>query len=153
MTDSLFHIAGFAFAAHPSRHSSLKKEPVMKAVVFHGIGDIRLDKVKDPKIQQRNDAIVRLTASAICGTDLHFVRGTVSGMKPGTILGHEGVGIVEEVGSDVRNLKAGDRVVIPSTIGCGYCADCRAGYVAQCDHANPNGSAAGTAFLCGAAGA
>lgn len=62
----------------------------MKAVVFHGLGDIRLDNVPDPKRQQRNDAIVRLTASAICGTDLHLVRGTVAGMRPGTILGHEG---------------------------------------------------------------
>src|ERR1700710_2475748 len=70
----------------------------MNAVVFHGIGDIRLDKVREPTIDEPNDAIVRLTASAICGTDLHFVRGTMSAMKPGTILGHEGVGIVEENG-------------------------------------------------------
>ncbi len=69
---------------------------------------------------------MRITASAICGTDLHFVRGTFSGMQPGTILGHEGVGIVEELGEDVRNLKVGDRVVIPSTIACGNCAYCRA---------------------------
>lgn len=68
----------------------------MKAVVFHGIGDIRLDSVPEPKIQADNDAIVRLTASAICGTDLHMVRGTFTGMKPGTILGHEGVGVVED---------------------------------------------------------
>jgi threonine dehydrogenase-like Zn-dependent dehydrogenase len=88
----------------------------MKAVVFHGIGDIRLDEVPEPKIQDSTDAIVRLTASAICGTDLHMIRGTFSGMKPGTILGHEGVGVVEEVGPNVRNLRAGDRVVIPSTI-------------------------------------
>jgi len=64
----------------------------MKAVVFHGIGDIRLDNVADPKIKEPPDAIVRLTASAICGTDLHMIRGTVTGMKPGTVLGHEGVG-------------------------------------------------------------
>lgn len=69
----------------------------MKAVVFHGVGDIRLERVTDPKIQEPTDSIVRMTASAICGTDLHFVRGTVPGMVPGTILGHEGVGIVEEV--------------------------------------------------------
>ncbi len=61
----------------------------MKAVVFHGVGDIRLDNVREPKIQEPTDAIVRLTASAICGTDLHMVRGTLTGMKPGTILGHE----------------------------------------------------------------
>jgi len=121
----------------------------MKAVVFHGVGDIRLDDVRDPRIEEPTDAIVRLTASAICGTDLHMVRGTMPGMKPGTILGHEGVGIVEETGKGVRNLKAGDRVVIPSTIACGYCSYCRAGYHSQCDNANPKGPKAGTAFFGG----
>jgi len=121
----------------------------MKAVVFHSIGDIRLEDVPKPRIQQRNDAILRITASAICGTDLHFVRGTLSGMKPGTILGHEAVGIIEQLGPDVRNLQEGDRVVIPSTIGCGYCNYCRAGYFSQCDNANPNGPHAGTAFFGG----
>jgi threonine dehydrogenase-like Zn-dependent dehydrogenase len=121
----------------------------MKAVVFHGVGDIRLDDVEEPKIQEPTDAIVRLTSSAICGTDLHMVRGTMAGMVPGTILGHEGVGVVEEVGSQVRNLNVGDRVVIPSTIGCGYCMFCRRGFYAQCDNANPNGPQAGTAFFGG----
>jgi len=123
----------------------------MKAVVWHGTGDIRLDDVPKPKIKDETDAIVRLTASAICGTDLHFIRGTMAGMKPGTILGHEGVGVVEEVGKDVRNMNVGDRVVIPSTIACGTCSYCRAGYYAQCDKANPNGPAAGTAFYGGPA--
>lgn len=121
----------------------------MKAVVFHDVGDIRLDEVPEPTLRQPNDAIVRLTASAICGTDLHFVRGSVGGMKPGTILGHEGVGIVEELGDEVRNLQVGDRVVIPSTIACGNCVYCRAGYYAQCDIANPGGRRAGTAFFGG----
>jgi threonine dehydrogenase-like Zn-dependent dehydrogenase len=123
----------------------------MKAIVFHGVGDIRLDTVKEPKIKEDTDAIVRLTASAICGTDLHLVRGTLPGVKPGTILGHEGVGVIEELGKDVRSFKVGDRVVIPSTIGCGYCSYCRAGYYAQCDNANPNGRDAGTAFFGGPA--
>ncbi len=121
----------------------------MKAVVYHGIGDIRLDNIKEPSIKHDFDAIVRLTASAICGTDLHFVRGTVPGMQEGTVLGHEGVGVVEEVGKGVRNVKSGDRVVVPSTIACGYCSYCRAGYYAQCDNANPNGPLAGTAFFGG----
>ncbi len=121
----------------------------MKAVVFHKIGDIRIDDVPEPKIKDQHDAIVRLTASAICGTDLHFVRGTVPGMVPGTILGHEGVGVVEEVGKGVRNLKKGDRVVIPSTIACGTCSYCRAGYFSQCDDSNPNGKDSGTAFFGG----
>lgn len=123
----------------------------MKAVVFHGTGDISLDNVPEPKLEKSTDAIIRITASAICGTDLHMIRGTVSGMKPGTILGHEGVGIVEELGHDVRNFKRGDRVVIPSTIGCGFCTYCRAGYFSQCDNANPNGPQAGTAFYGGPA--
>jgi len=111
----------------------------------------RLDDVREPKIKEKNDAIVRLTASAICGTDLHMIRGTLAGMKPGTILGHEGVGVVEEIGADVRNLSVGDRVVIPSTIGCGYCSYCRAGYYSQCDNANPAGPDKGTAFFGGPA--
>jgi threonine dehydrogenase-like Zn-dependent dehydrogenase len=123
----------------------------MKAVVFHGVGDIRLDYVKEPKLKGDTDAIVRITASAICGTDLHMVRGTLPGMKPGTILGHEAVGIVEELGKNVRNLRVGDRVVVPSTIACGSCSYCRAGYHSQCDHANPNGARAGTAFYGGPA--
>lgn len=121
----------------------------MKALVFHAVGDIRVDEVPEPQIQDPTDAIVRLTSSAICGTDLHFVRGTMSGMKPGTILGHEGVGVVEELGDDVRNFDIGDRVVIGSTIGCGHCSYCRAGYYAQCTEANPNGPEAGTAFFGG----
>ena len=121
----------------------------MKAVVFHGIGDIRLDDVPEPKIEQPMDAIVRLTSSAICGTDLHMIRGTMPGMKPGTILGHEGVGVIQELGPGVRNFKVGDRVVMGSTIGCGYCSYCRAGYYAQCVNANPNGPEAGTSFYGG----
>ncbi|RJP74376.1 MAG: glutathione-dependent formaldehyde dehydrogenase [Candidatus Zixiibacteriota bacterium] len=119
----------------------------MKAVVFHGIGDIRLDEVDEPVIQDPHDAIVRLTANAICGTDLHMIRGTMPGVKPGTILGHEGVGVVEDIGQQVRNFQPGDRVVIASTIACGFCSYCRAGYFSQCDNANPNGPRSGTAFF------
>ncbi|WP_058545195.1 zinc-dependent alcohol dehydrogenase [Pseudomonas fluorescens] len=121
----------------------------MKAIVFHGVGDIRLDEVPDPILQEPTDAIVRVTASAICGTDLHFIRGSAPDMLPGTILGHEAVGIVEALGEDVRNLQIGDRVLIPSTIACGNCSYCRAGYFAQCDVANPNGKTAGTSFFGG----
>ena len=121
----------------------------MKAVVFHAIGDIRVDDVPEPVIENGKDAIVRLTASAICGTDLHFVRGTFSGMKKGQILGHEGIGIVEAVGGEVRDIKAGQRVIIPSTVGCGTCQFCAKGYFAQCDNANPMGKRAGTSFFGG----
>jgi threonine dehydrogenase-like Zn-dependent dehydrogenase len=121
----------------------------MKAVVYHDIGDIGLEDVPEPKIEDSNDAVVRITNSAICGTDLHMVRGTMPGMEPGTILGHEGVGIVEDKGRNVRNFDVGDRVAIGSTIACGYCSYCRAGYFSQCDNANPNGPQAGTAFFGG----
>lgn len=121
----------------------------MKAVVWHGTGDIRLDEVPDPKIQEPTDAIIRITRSAICGTDLHMVRGTMPDMVEGTVLGHEAVGVVEETGPGVRGFSPGDRVVVTSSIGCGTCSYCRAGYYAQCDTANPNGPAAGTCFFGG----
>lgn len=121
----------------------------MKALVWMNIGDIRVTEMPEPEIEEPTDAVVRLTASAICGTDLHFVRGTFSGMKAGTILGHEGVGVVEKIGKDVRNLSIGDRVVIGSTIGCGSCEACRQGMFAQCLTANPNGPEAGTVFFGG----
>ena len=94
----------------------------MKAVVFHGVGDIRLDEVRDPRLKGSTDAVARLTASVICGTDLHTVRGTMAGTKPATVLGHEGVGIIEELGKGARNFRIGDRVVIGSTIACGCCS-------------------------------
>jgi threonine dehydrogenase-like Zn-dependent dehydrogenase len=84
----------------------------MKALVWHGEGDIRLDTVDDPTILDPNDAIVRITRSAICGTDLHFIRGTMAGMKEGTILGHEAVGEVTAIGTAVRRFAPGDRVIV-----------------------------------------
>ncbi|NVB84090.1 MAG: glutathione-dependent formaldehyde dehydrogenase [Kofleriaceae bacterium] len=123
----------------------------MKAVVWHGVGDIRLDEVEEPRIEQPTDAIVRITASAICGTDLHMVRGTLAPLEPGTVLGHEAVGVIEELGPDVRNFAVGDRVIIPSTIACGSCVYCRAGEYSQCDVANPHGNRAGTAYFGGPA--
>ncbi|GAA4266221.1 alcohol dehydrogenase catalytic domain-containing protein [Frondihabitans peucedani] len=123
----------------------------MKAVVWHGIGDIRLDSVDDPSILAPTDAIVQITRSAICGTDLHFIRGTMAGMNEGTILGHEAVGVVTEVGTAVRGFTPGDRVIVNSTISCGVCRYCRQGHTAQCDVANPNGPSAGTSFFGGPA--
>jgi threonine dehydrogenase-like Zn-dependent dehydrogenase len=123
----------------------------MKAVVWHDVGNVTIDDVPEPRIQDPADAIVRITTSAICGTDLHFVRGTMPGMRPGTILGHEAVGIVEETGPRVQNFSPGDRVVILSTIACGSCVYCRAGYYAQCDNANPSGREFGTSLFGGPA--
>src|SRR5260221_2662033 len=118
-------------AAGAGYRASREEGVHMKAVVFNDVGDIRLEDVPEPKLQEPTDAIVRLTASAICGTDLHMVRGTLPGMKAGTILGHEGVGVVEALGSQVRNLAVGDRVIIPSTIARGSCSYCSPCYSAQ----------------------
>ncbi len=106
----------------------------MKAVVFKEIGNIALEDVPEPTLHEDTDAIIRITASAICGTDLHLIRGTMPGMQAGTVLGHEAVGVIEKVGRDVRNLTEGDRVVVCSTIACGYCSYCRAGYFSQCNN-------------------
>jgi len=100
----------------------------MRAVVFTPSAMSAWKPFPTPIIEQSTDAIVRLTASAICGTDLRMVRGTMPGMKSGTILGHEGVGIVEQIGRAVTSVAVGDRVVIPSTIACGKCSYCQAGY-------------------------
>jgi len=121
----------------------------MKAVVWHGIGKISLDEVAEPKLKEQTDAIIKITASSICGTDLHMVRGTMAGMKDGTILGHEAVGIVQEVGSEVKKFKVGDRVVVCSTIACGDCVYCKVGDFACCDRSNPLGPEAGGAFFGG----
>ncbi len=121
----------------------------MKALVFHAIGDIRIEDVPEPVIVDQSDAIVRLTASAICGTDLHFVRGTIGPVEKGQILGHEGIGIVESVGSEVKSIKVGQRVIIPAIVGCGTCQFCQKGLSAQCDKANPMGKHAGSVFFGG----
>lgn len=123
----------------------------MKAVVFHGVGYVKIDEVPEPKIEKDTDAIIDITASSICGTDLHMVRGTMPGMKWGTVLGHEGVGIVKEIGKGVKTFQPGDRVVVCSTIACGDCVFCKAGEFASCDVANPLGPEAGTAFFGGPA--
>lgn len=121
----------------------------MKALVFHDLGDIRLDDVADPSIKDEYDVIVKITTSAICGTDLHFIRGTAGPMKSGTVLGHEAVGIVSDIGKGIRNFNLGDRVIVPSTIACGSCDMCHKAEYSQCNKANPNGPDAGTAFYGG----
>jgi threonine dehydrogenase-like Zn-dependent dehydrogenase len=110
----------------------------MKAVVWHGTHDVRVERVKDPEILNPRDAIVRVTASAICGSDLHLYNGFMPTMKPGDILGHEFMGIVEEVGSRVHNLRPGDRVVVPFSIACGNCEPCLREQWSLCDNSNPN---------------
>ncbi len=110
----------------------------MKALVWHGKSDIRYDSVPDPKIENPTDAVVRITSTAICGSDLHLYDGFQPTMKSGDIMGHEPMGIVEEVGSGVTNLKKGDRVVVPFTISCGHCWFCDRTLFSMCDNTNPN---------------
>ena len=105
----------------------------MKAVVWHGKEDVRVDEVDDPSIQEPTDAIVRITSSGICGSDLHLYSVLGMFMEEGDILGHEPMGIVEEVGPEVKQVQAGDRVVIPFNIVCGRCWMCERGLFAQCE--------------------
>jgi threonine dehydrogenase-like Zn-dependent dehydrogenase len=108
----------------------------MKALVWHGKEDVRYDTVTDPEIEETRDAIIKVTSCAICGSDLHLYHNFIPAMLPGDVLGHETMGIVEEVGSGVSNLKKGDRVVIPFTIVCGECDQCRAGNFSVCQRTN-----------------
>ena len=114
----------------------------MKALCWHGKGDVRVDTVPDPKIENPRDAIVRITSTAICGSDLHLFDGYQPTMEAGDILGHEPMGIVEEVGKGVTRLKKGDRVVVPFTISCGTCWYCKRDEFSLCDSSNPNAEVA-----------
>jgi threonine dehydrogenase-like Zn-dependent dehydrogenase len=105
----------------------------MKALTFHGKRDVRVDEVPDPSIQDPTDAIVRITSTAICGSDLHLYEVLGMFIDEGDILGHEPMGIVEEVGPEVSHIKAGDRVVIPFNISCGSCWMCERKFFAQCE--------------------
>ena len=105
----------------------------MKAVTWHGKRDVRVDTVPDPSIQHPTDAIVRITSTGICGSDLHLYEVLGPFMGEGDILGHEPMGIVEEVGSEVTHIAKGDRVVIPFNISCGSCFMCDHGLQSQCE--------------------
>lgn len=114
----------------------------MKALCWYGKHDVRVREVPDPKILNPRDAIIRVTSTAICGSDLHLYDGYIPTLKPGDILGHEFMGRVVELGSDVRNLAVGDRVVIPFTISCGRCFFCQRQLWSLCDNSNPNAAMA-----------
>jgi threonine dehydrogenase-like Zn-dependent dehydrogenase len=118
----------------------------MRALVWHGKKDIRCDTVPDPRIEDARDAVVRVSTCAICGSDLHLYDGFMMGMKDGDIIGHEFMGEVVETGSAVRNLKAGDRVVVPFTIACGECEQCRVGNFSVCERTNRNKHVADKVF-------
>ena len=105
----------------------------MKALTYHGKRDVRVEEVPDPTIEQPTDAIIKVTSSAICGSDLHLYEVLGPYMDAGYVLGHEPMGIVEELGSEVTNLSVGDRVVIPFNISCGHCYMCDTGLMSQCE--------------------
>lgn len=126
----------------------------MKALTWEGKHKVAVKKVSDPKILNSSDAIIKVTTAAICGSDLHLYDGYIPTMEKGDILGHETMGEVMEVGSNVKKLKVGDKIVIPFDIGCGSCHHCKDEEYAACDNSNPNGlmteklygSASGAAF-------
>jgi threonine dehydrogenase-like Zn-dependent dehydrogenase len=114
----------------------------MKALCWFGTNDVRIEDVPEPRILNSRDAIVKITSTAICGSDLHLLDGYMPTMERGDILGHEPMGEVVEVGSDVKNLKVGDRVVVPFCISCGECFFCKKGLFSCCDNSNPNAEVA-----------
>ncbi|GAA4852510.1 zinc-dependent alcohol dehydrogenase [Paenibacillus vulneris] len=111
----------------------------MKAVTYQGIKNVAVKEVPDPKIEKPDDMIVKLTSTAICGSDLHLIHGMIPNLQENYIIGHEPMGIVEEVGPEVTKLKKGDRVIIPFTIACGECFYCKNQLESQCDNANEHG--------------
>jgi threonine dehydrogenase-like Zn-dependent dehydrogenase len=110
----------------------------MKAICWHGKGDMRFDTVPDPTIEQPGDVIIKVTSTCICGSDLHLYDGYMPTMKAGDIVGHEPMGEVVEVGKDVTKLRKGDRVVVPFTLSCGKCWFCEHQLYSSCDRSNPN---------------
>lgn len=112
----------------------------MKALTWHGSGDIRCEEVDDPIIQNERDAIIKVTSCAICGSDLHLYGGFVPGMHAGDVMGHETMGEVVEVGRGNSKLKVGDRVVVPFTISCGECSMCQRSLFSLCQRSNPSGA-------------
>src|SRR5205085_3958234 len=114
----------------------------MKANVWHGKNDLRVENVPDPRILNPRDAIVKITSTAICGSDLHLYDGYVPSMVSGDVLGHEFMGEVVELGSAVTNLSVGDRVVVPFPIACGNCFSCQKKMFSLCENSNPNAALA-----------
>ena len=114
----------------------------MKALCWHGKGDMRCDTVPDPGIEHPRDPIIKVTACAICGSDLHIYDGMIPTMERGDVIGHETMGEVVEIGAENTKLKIGDRVVVPFTIACGECFFCKRGFFSGCERTNPNAATA-----------
>jgi S-(hydroxymethyl)glutathione dehydrogenase / alcohol dehydrogenase len=115
----------------------------MKAVTFQGIKTVEVKEVPAPKIQKPDDIIVKLTSTAICGSDLHLIHDMVPNLPQGYIIGHEPMGVVEEIGPQVTKLKKGDRVIVPFNVSCGECFYCKHDLTCMCDNSNPNGESGG----------
>ncbi|WP_066288030.1 zinc-dependent alcohol dehydrogenase [Bacillus sp. FJAT-29937] len=109
----------------------------MKAVTYQGPNNVAVDQVEDPVIEKSDDIIIKITSTAICGSDLHLYQGNMP-LPKGYVIGHEPMGIVEEVGSEVTKVKKGDRVVIPFNVSCGHCVYCEQDLTSQCDNSNPH---------------
>jgi threonine dehydrogenase-like Zn-dependent dehydrogenase len=119
----------------------------MKALTWQGKRDVRVEEVPDPRIEQPTDAIVKITSSAICGSDLHLYEVLGPYLTPGDVLGHEPMGVVEEVGPDVTHVQPGDRVVVPFNISCGHCWMCSRGLFAQCETTQNYGTGKGATLF------
>lgn len=115
----------------------------MKAVTYQGIKNVEVREVKDPTIKNSDDIIVKVTSSAICGSDLHLIHGMIPNTPTDFVIGHEPMGVVEETGPGVKNLKKGDRVIIPFNVSCGTCWYCNHDLTSQCDNSNPHGDMGG----------
>lgn len=109
----------------------------MRALIWNGVNDLRVETVKDPEIVNPRDCILRVTMSTTCGSDLHFIDGYIPTMKAGDVIGHEFMGVVEDVGPEVKKVKKGDRVVVPSFITCGQCRYCKSKLYSLCDNTHP----------------
>lgn len=115
----------------------------MKAVTYQGIKEVEVKEVEDPIIEKADDVILKVTSAAICGSDLHLVHGMIPNTPKDYVIGHETMGIVEEVGKSVTHIKKGDRVIVPFPISCGHCWFCEHDLWSQCDNSNPNGEVGG----------
>ncbi|WP_455540120.1 zinc-dependent alcohol dehydrogenase [Terrisporobacter sp.] len=115
----------------------------MKAIVYDGIKNVNVKDVADPKIEKNDDIIIKVTSTAICGSDLHLIHGMIPNLRKNSVLGHETMGIVEEIGSDVIKVKKGDRVIVPFPVACGHCFYCEHDLYSQCDNSNPYGECGG----------
>ena len=119
----------------------------MKAVTWHGVHDMRVEEVPDPKIEEPTDIVIRVTSSGLCGSDLHLYETLAAFMEPGDIVGHEPMGVVEAVGSAVTHLDIGDRVVIPFNVSCGHCWMCERQLFSQCETTQNHEHGTGASFL------